>query len=70
MAEITTGQVREALRNQFDVMFKNPSWDTISDLIGDLDPDYEPGTLGYQEVEDYAHNLWGRARVVFDVESH
>jgi len=64
--EITTGQVRKALIDHFEVMLRNPSWDTIADILGDLIPGYEPGTTEYAEIEDYAYGLWGRGRIVFD----
>ncbi len=68
--EITTGQVRAALENHFRIMFMNPSWDTIGDIIGDLAGDeYEPGTYPWSELEDYAYGLWGRARVEFKEDS-
>lgn len=67
--DITTGQVRKALEEHFTVMFRNPSWDTLADILGDLIPDYEPGTTEFAEVEDYAYGLWGRGRIVFDVDN-
>lgn len=67
--EITTGQVQEELRKHFEAMFMNPSWDVISDILGDLDPEYMAGYTEWADVEDYAYSLWGRAKVVFNVES-
>lgn len=66
--EITTGQVQKAVQKHFEIMFMNPSWDVICDILGDMDPDYRAGTTEYAEIEDYAYGLWGRAKVVFNAE--
>lgn len=66
MSDITTGQIRKALEQHFESILRNPNWDVIGDILGELDPDgYDPG-VSHTEEEDFAYELWGRGRIVFD----
>ena len=63
--EVTTGQVKKIIVDFFESQMMNPNWDVIGDGLAELIPDYEPG-ISHQDEEDYAAELWGRARIVFD----
>ena len=63
--DITTGQIKKIIVDHFQSQMMNPNWDVIGDGLAELIPDYEPG-ISDPDVEDYAAQLWSRARIVFD----
>jgi len=63
--EITTSQARQVLTQYFEVMFRNPSWEVIPDLIRDMHEDYQLGVYPWTEVEEYMADLWTRAEITF-----
>lgn len=67
MDEATTGQIRKIITDHFESRMMNPDWDVIGDGLAEILDSYEPGVT-HQEEEDYAANLWRRARLVFDAD--
>lgn len=60
MSEFDKSAIRRAVRDSIQVQFNNPSWDRVSDILGDLFEDYEPG-VNHGDEEDFAYGLFGTA---------